>query len=130
MDHMRRVKRTFHKKLCVVLPDNPRSVQEKFSQNCGFEVPLPFQDRSITLPSFPRPPPCALSGAYLSCADITCFTSASVAVGNLFNAASAKEDKPSAEENYISYLKKTFFKTDFLPFFPQTVVKVASTTFR
>ena len=99
MDHVWRVKRMFHKNymlFCLI-------VQGKWSKNyLTVDSKIHFHFKIVQLLCYRS---CndhhALSCAYLSCADITYFTSASVAVGNLLNAASEKEDKPSAEQKYI-----------------------------
>ena len=54
-----------------------------------------------------RPPPCA-ARCVLSCADITYFISASVAVDRRFNAASKKEN--NTEGMSIHFLIKCFLK--------------------
>ena len=64
----------------------------QFFHCCEFEVPLAFSQSFIPRPSLPRTPPSALPGAYVDCADITCFISGLVAIGRRFNTASEKGD--------------------------------------
>ena len=62
----------------------------QFSCYYEFKLRHVFPNYLVHRASFLRPPSYVLSGAYQSCANVTCFIWASVAVGRHFNAASEK----------------------------------------
>ena len=76
--------------------------------NLKLNMRFPINHFSIVVRPPPYTPRCALS-----CADITYFISASVAVDRRFNAASKKEN--NTEGMSIHFLIKCYLKNDRLP---------------